>query len=131
MKVEYTKRAVADLRKVSVDSEPFGQTVATAVDARIREVVKHISENPEATAPVAERPGMRVIPLIRYPFKIFYRIVEDRVRILTPQVVGFTGVAGQLNYVGGYVQGDTNGDRTADFMIEVNAFSLSASDFFL
>jgi hypothetical protein len=39
MKVEYTKRAVADLRKVSADSQPFGQTVATAVDARIREVV--------------------------------------------------------------------------------------------
>jgi Ca2+-binding RTX toxin-like protein len=43
----------------------------------------------------------------------------------------FTGVAGQLNYVGGYVQGDVNGDRVADFMLEVNAFSLAASDFIL
>jgi trimeric autotransporter adhesin len=43
----------------------------------------------------------------------------------------FSGTAGQLNYVGGFVQGDTNGDRVADFMIEVNAFSLSATDFFL
>jgi hypothetical protein len=29
------------------------------------------------------------------------------------------------------VQGDVNGDRAADFMIEVNAFSLAASDFIL
>ena len=43
----------------------------------------------------------------------------------------FTGVAGQLNYIGGFVQGDTNGDRVADFRIEVNAFSLSATDFLL
>ena len=43
----------------------------------------------------------------------------------------FSGTAGQLKYVGGFVQGDINGDRIADFMIEVNAFSLSASDFFL
>jgi Ca2+-binding RTX toxin-like protein len=43
----------------------------------------------------------------------------------------FTGVAGQLNYLGGFVQGDTNGDRVADFMIQVNASSLSASDFVL
>ncbi len=43
----------------------------------------------------------------------------------------FTGVAGQLKYVGGFIQGDTNGDRAADFMIECNAFNLSASDFYL
>jgi Ca2+-binding RTX toxin-like protein len=43
----------------------------------------------------------------------------------------FGGRAGQLCYVGGFLQGDTNGDRVADFMIEVNAFSLSASDLYL
>jgi serralysin len=43
----------------------------------------------------------------------------------------FTGVAGQLRYFGGFVQGDVSGDGLADFMIEVNAFNLSASDFFL
>ncbi len=43
----------------------------------------------------------------------------------------FTGVAGHLNYLGGFVQGDTNGDRVADFVIQVNASSLSASDFVL
>jgi toxin ParE1/3/4 len=82
MKVEYTNRALTDLRKVSADSRAFGEIVAAAVEARVREVIAHVAEHPEAAAQVAGRPGMRVIPLIRYPYKIFYRVLEDRVRIL-------------------------------------------------
>ena len=82
MRVEYTNQALIDLRKISADSRAFGETVAAAVQARIRAVVAHIAERPEAAAPIAERPGMRVVPLIRYPYKIFYRVLDDRVRIL-------------------------------------------------
>lgn len=82
MKVEYTKQAIADLRKVSVDSHVFGETVAAAVEARIHETILYIAEHPKPAASVVERPGMHVIPLVRYPYKIFYRVLEDRVRIL-------------------------------------------------
>jgi plasmid stabilization system protein ParE len=82
MKIEFTKRAVADLRKIGANSYPFGETVTLAVETRIREVIAHIAAHPEAAAPVVERPGMRVAPLIRYPYRIFYRVLEDRVRIL-------------------------------------------------
>jgi plasmid stabilization system protein ParE len=56
--------------------------VSLAVEARIREVIAHIATHPASAAPVAERPGMRVAPLIRYPYKIFYRVLEDRVRVV-------------------------------------------------
>ena len=82
MKVEYTKQALADLRKISADSREFGESVTVALESRIRTVVAHLAEHPKAAAPIAERPGMRVVPLIRYPYKIFYRAFEDRVRIL-------------------------------------------------
>jgi toxin ParE1/3/4 len=82
MKVEFTKRALIDLRKVSADSRIFGERVAAAVETRIHAVIAHIAEHPEAAAPIVERPGMRVVPLIRYPYKIFYRTLKDRVRIL-------------------------------------------------
>ena len=82
MKVEYTKRAMADLAKVSADSRAFGHALAAAVEARIQEVIAHLAEHPEAAARVAERPGIRVMPLIRYPYKIFYRVLESRVRVL-------------------------------------------------
>jgi toxin ParE1/3/4 len=82
MKVEYTKRAAADLRKISADSRAFGAAVAAAVELRIRKIVAHIAVRPHVAAKVIGRPGMHVIPPIRYPYKIFYRVLEDRVRIL-------------------------------------------------
>jgi plasmid stabilization system protein ParE len=83
MNVEYTNRAVADLRKVSTDSrESFGDAVAESLERRIREVVDHIAANPEAAPSVSGQPGLRMFPLIRYPYKIFYRVLEGRIRIL-------------------------------------------------
>jgi len=82
MKVEYSNRATADLRKVSADSRTFGDAVAAAVERRIREIISRLADHPEAYARVVERPGMHVVPLVRYPYKIFYRILEDRIRIL-------------------------------------------------
>ncbi len=77
MKVEYSKRATGDLRKAAEESRAFGQGNAASVEARFREIIARIAEYPEAAARVTERPGMRVIPLIRYPYKIFYRVIED------------------------------------------------------
>jgi plasmid stabilization system protein ParE len=83
MKVEYTNRAVSDLRKISADSRRvFGDRVAAQLEAHIRKSVDQIAHAPESAQCVVERPGMRIVPLVRYPFKIFYRVLEDRVRIL-------------------------------------------------
>lgn len=82
MKVEYSNRAVADLRKASGDSLVFGNAVAIALETRIRRIIARIAEHPEAAQRIIEREGVHVVPLIRYPYKIFYRVLEDRVRIL-------------------------------------------------
>jgi plasmid stabilization system protein ParE len=77
MKVEYTNRAIADLRKISADSRAvFGDAVALALESRIRDVVAHISGNPEAAPRVIERMGVRMFPLIQYPYKVFYRVLN-------------------------------------------------------
>ncbi|BCH33356.1 hypothetical protein MesoLjLc_52860 [Mesorhizobium sp. L-8-10] len=45
---------------------------------------------------------------------------------------GFTGAAGQLRFAGGVVSGDVDGDRVADFQIQVHSVStLTATDFLL
>lgn len=82
MRVEYAKRAVADLKKVSADSKAFGDMVAAAVEVRIREVIGRISEHPNGRPRVVERPGVHVAALVKYPYKIFYRILDDRIKIL-------------------------------------------------
>jgi plasmid stabilization system protein ParE len=49
---------------------------------RIAEVVDQISETPEIAGQMAGRPGVHVVALVRHPYKIFYRVLDDRVRIL-------------------------------------------------
>jgi toxin ParE1/3/4 len=82
MRVEYSKRATSDLRKISQESRAFGEVVAAGVAARIQAIIERIANHPRAAARVEGRPGMYVVPLIRYPYKIFYRVFEDRIRIL-------------------------------------------------
>ena len=82
MKVEYSNLATADLRKVSADGHEYGEAVTLAVEARIRAIVAHIAEHPEAAPQVAERTNVHVVPLVRFPYKIFYRRLDDSVRIL-------------------------------------------------
>lgn len=83
MKVEYSGRAVADLRKISAQSRRvFGDRVAEALEGRIRAVIERIRRDPLGAPEIEGRPGRHAAPLVRYPFKIFYRVFEDRVRIL-------------------------------------------------
>jgi plasmid stabilization system protein ParE len=83
MKIEFTNRAVGDLRKISIQSrKEFGSRVTAALALRIQGVVEQIGNSPESAPRVEQRPGIRVVPLVRYPFKIFYRIVGDTIRIL-------------------------------------------------
>ena len=83
MKVEFTNRAVHDLREISDYSRAiFGYRVTAALEQRIHDVVAGIAHAPESAPRVEQLPGMRVVPLVRYPFKSFYRIVGDTVRIV-------------------------------------------------
>ncbi|MBX9741708.1 MAG: hypothetical protein K2X62_16660, partial [Beijerinckiaceae bacterium] len=44
----------------------------------------------------------------------------------------FSGVSGQLQFQNGVLSGDVNGDRVADFQIQIaNVQTLSVSDFYL
>jgi plasmid stabilization system protein ParE len=83
MNVEFTNRAVRDLREIAARSRAqFGERIATALEARLQEVITQIAVAPESAPRVDRRPGMRVVSLVRYPFKIFYRITGDTVRIV-------------------------------------------------
>jgi toxin ParE1/3/4 len=44
--------------------------------------VRRIGTWPKSAEAVTQRPGVRVVPLIRYPYKIFYRITDEAVEIL-------------------------------------------------
>jgi toxin ParE1/3/4 len=83
MKVEYSPRALSDLRSIAAyyagtDYPSVGEKVA----ARVREVIARLATFPASGRPVTRRPGLRVVPLLTYPYVLFYRIAgPDILRI--------------------------------------------------
>ena len=83
MKIEYAPRATADLKRIGEQSrKAFGDAVAAALETFIRATIARIAVVPGGAQQVPYRPGVRVIPLVRYPFKIFYTVVGDTINIL-------------------------------------------------
>src|SRR5262245_48314974 len=83
MRVEYAPRARADLARIGERSRRvFGPAVAVAVETYIRATIARIAAIPETGERLHERPEVRGVPLVRYPFKIFYTTSEDAVVIL-------------------------------------------------
>ncbi len=82
MRVEYARRAVSDIRTIAAFyASSRDPRVGERVAARLREIVARLARLPESGRPVADRPGLRVAPLIRYPFNVFYTITGDAVRM--------------------------------------------------
>jgi toxin ParE1/3/4 len=82
MKVEYSEQSIDELKKLAIDSHAFGDTVAETLEARISDAIAQIAWDPESSRNVAKRPGVHVVPLVKFPFVIFYRVLQDRIRIL-------------------------------------------------
>lgn len=82
MKVEFSGRAISDLARLVDEASAFGETATENLERRLQEVFAHIAEHPRAAPPVENRPGVHVYPLIRYPYKVFYRLFANRILIL-------------------------------------------------
>ena len=82
MKIEYAEQAIHDLHDLAAKSLEFGDVVAEAIEIQIKEVVAQITWDPRSYRKVTKRPEFRVAPLGKFPYLLFYWILEDRIRIL-------------------------------------------------
>ena len=82
MKVVYTDEALANLDGILSFIVSNYPSIYDAFQRRLRSVVARIGDWPESAQEVADRPGVRVAPLIRYPFKVFYRSAGQVIEIL-------------------------------------------------
>jgi toxin ParE1/3/4 len=83
MNVEYSNRAVDDLRRLGEESkQEYGDLVAAEIEAYIRKIISQIANDPGSRPLVFGRRGVHAAALVRYPYKLFYRVFEDRLRIL-------------------------------------------------
>lgn len=83
MKVVFTAAALADLDEIldyTADEVWPGHVVP--LQRRVRAVLDRITEWPESGRTVEQRPGVRVVPLIRFPFRLFYRMEGETVEVL-------------------------------------------------
>jgi plasmid stabilization system protein ParE len=82
MKVVYTDAARRDLDEIAEWLAVHYPTIAPHVERRIRAVVARIARWPESARRSAKRPGVRVVPVGRCPYTIFYRVAHEAVEIL-------------------------------------------------
>jgi plasmid stabilization system protein ParE len=82
MRVVWTKGARKDLDEILDYTATHFPTAVVPLEARLRAVVARLAEHPFSARAVGNRPGVRVVPLIRYPFKVFYRVRTNELRIL-------------------------------------------------
>jgi plasmid stabilization system protein ParE len=81
MKVVFTDEALRDLDDISDWLSVHYPGLGAAVDRRLRVVIARIGRWPDSGRASKGHPAVRVIPLPRYPYKVFYR-ARDVVEIL-------------------------------------------------
>ncbi|MDB5567915.1 MAG: Plasmid stabilization system [Tardiphaga sp.] len=83
MKLVYSRQALADLDELAAyyvaNASPV---IAESIGQRINDVIDRICRAPEAAPRASQRSHIRVASVVRYPFRIFYRVRNDTIDIL-------------------------------------------------
>jgi plasmid stabilization system protein ParE len=82
MKPRYSTRATNDLIAIAdylIERSPAG---ARAVEAKIRATVDALCAFPGSGRPVRNRPQVRVMPVVRFPYLIFYTATAHELVVL-------------------------------------------------
>ena len=83
MKLVYSRRALADLDQITTYySGNASPAIAEAIGHRLENVIDRICRAPEAAPRVSQRSQVRVVAVVRYPFRILYRTRDDTIDIL-------------------------------------------------
>ena len=83
MRVVYSPRATRDLAHIAAYYRTVADArIAAAISERIEQVIDRIARLPHSAPGVVGRHGVRAVLVLRYPYKIFYRLRGDAVEIL-------------------------------------------------
>ena len=72
MKVRFSKLALAELDAILTDIRTENAPAGARFEARIQRVFKRIAQFPKGAQEVKNRPGIRRVPLVRYPYVVHY-----------------------------------------------------------
>lgn len=80
--VRYSPRAILDITTIAsylISKSPAG---AAAVESAIQQTIQLLADFPGSGRTVEQRRTVRVIPLNRYPYLVFYTEIDDAILIL-------------------------------------------------
>jgi toxin ParE1/3/4 len=83
MKLVYSRRALADIDGIATFyAANASPAIAESIERRLSDVIDRICRVPEAAPRVSQRSQVRVAAVVRYPFRVFYRMRRDTIDIL-------------------------------------------------
>jgi toxin ParE1/3/4 len=82
MRIVFTEEALLDVDEILDFIAAHYPAIELSFQRRLRNVLQRIGQWPKSAEEVEQRPGVRVVPLVRYPYKIFYQMTTDAVEIL-------------------------------------------------
>ena len=82
MKVVFTEPALADLDEILTYTDENYPHLADSIERRIHDVLAQIRRWPRNARTIDDRPGVRAVPLARYPYRIYYRIEGKVIEVL-------------------------------------------------
>jgi toxin ParE1/3/4 len=86
MNVVYAERAKRDIGDIYDAIGTHNPTAVQRVEQMIRDACEGLADFPYA-ASATDEPNVRRLPLVRYPYTIFYRVDPDRNRVEIARVV--------------------------------------------
>jgi plasmid stabilization system protein ParE len=84
MKAIYTRGALADLDEILARLKSVNPLAAAAVERSIRATVARVEKWPRSARAVSQwkKGNVRAVPLVRYPYLIFYQIKNEWIEVL-------------------------------------------------
>ncbi|HVZ14443.1 MAG TPA: type II toxin-antitoxin system RelE/ParE family toxin [Bauldia sp.] len=82
MTVEYARRAAADIAAISEYYDTSNVSVSSRFADHLEELIARLDRWPQSGRPVGQRPGVRVALVPGFPYKLFYRVLNGRIRVL-------------------------------------------------
>jgi len=83
MKLVYSRRALTDLNEIAAYyNASASPAIAESIATRLETVIDRICRLPKAAPRVSQRSQVRVAAIVRYPFRIFYRVRGETIDIL-------------------------------------------------
>jgi plasmid stabilization system protein ParE len=84
MRVFYTQGALSDLEHILGGLQSINPLAAASVERSISATIIRLANWPRSARMVTQwkEGNLRVVPLVRYPYVIFYQVKKDRIEIL-------------------------------------------------